>query len=103
MLKIWWIWKIEIWSEELVDGYQTVPYQPGALFGGGLLSGSVSKWIHFNPNNSLSILLQISLVFMFTPALNELSLNKFNNCFRSFLNNRENSGYEFFLFDLLIL
>ena len=21
MLKIWWIWKIEIWSEELVDGY----------------------------------------------------------------------------------
>ena len=25
--------------------------------------------IHFNPNNSLSILLQISLVFMFTPAL----------------------------------
>ena len=43
MLKIWWIWKIEIWSEELVDGYQTVPYEPGALFGGGLLSGSVSN------------------------------------------------------------
>ena len=40
MLKIWWIWKIEIWSEEVVDGYQTVPYQPGALFGGGQLSGS---------------------------------------------------------------
>ena len=38
MLKIWRIWKIEIWSEELVDGHQTaVPYQPGALFfeGGG--------------------------------------------------------------------
>ena len=31
MLKIWRIWKIEIWSEELVDLYQTVPYQPGAL------------------------------------------------------------------------
>ena len=25
-MKIWWIWKIEIWSEELVDGYQTVPF-----------------------------------------------------------------------------
>ena len=43
MLKIWRIWKIEIWSEELVHGYQTVPYQPGTLFGGGLLSGSVSN------------------------------------------------------------
>ena len=30
MLKIWWIWKIEIWSENLVDGLQTVPYKPGA-------------------------------------------------------------------------
>ena len=40
MLKIWWIWKIEIWSEELVDGHQTVPNQPGARFflrgGGGM-------------------------------------------------------------------
>ena len=43
MLKIWWIWKIEIWSEELVDEYQTVPYQPGALIWGGQLSGSVSN------------------------------------------------------------
>ena len=34
MLKIWWIWKIGIWSEELVDGHQKVPYQPGALFWG---------------------------------------------------------------------
>ena len=33
MLKIWWIWKIEIWCEELVNGQQTVPYQPGALSG----------------------------------------------------------------------
>ena len=32
MLKIWWIRKIEIWSEELVDGHQTVPYQPEAFF-----------------------------------------------------------------------
>ena len=32
------------WSEEFtVDGYQTVPYQPGALFGGGQLSRSVSN------------------------------------------------------------
>ena len=43
MLKIWFIWKIEIWSEELVDGYQTVPYQPGDLIWGGQLSGSVSN------------------------------------------------------------
>ena len=34
MLKIWWIWKIEIWSEELVDGYQTVPYEPGLFLEG---------------------------------------------------------------------
>ena len=32
MLKIWWISNIEIWSEELVDGHQTVSYQ--ALFWG---------------------------------------------------------------------
>ena len=37
MLKISWILKIEIWSEELVAGYQTVPYQPGALICGGKL------------------------------------------------------------------
>ena len=37
MMKIWWIWKIEIWSEEFVDGHQTVPYQ----LEGGQLSGSV--------------------------------------------------------------
>ena len=43
MLKIWWIWKIEIWSEELVDAYQIVRYQPGALIWGGQLSGSVSN------------------------------------------------------------
>ena len=47
-LKISWIWKIEIGSEELVDGHQTVPYQSRALFGEGVggcqLSGSV-----FNP------------------------------------------------------
>ena len=35
--------EIEIWSEELVDGHQTVPYQPGALFWGDQLSGSVSN------------------------------------------------------------
>ena len=42
MLKIWWIWKIEIWSEELLDGHQTVPYQLGVLFWGSQLSGFVS-------------------------------------------------------------
>ena len=35
--------EIEIWSEELVDGYQTVPYQPGALIWGGQLPGCVSN------------------------------------------------------------
>ena len=55
-------------NEELVDGYQTVPYQPGALFGG--VYCLVVFPIHFNPNNSLLILLQISLIFMCTPALN---------------------------------
>ena len=30
-------------SEELIDGCQTVPYQPGALIWGGQLSGSVSN------------------------------------------------------------
>ena len=34
MLKIWWIWKSEIWSEELVDG---------VLFWGDQLSGGVSN------------------------------------------------------------
>ena len=34
---------IIICSEELVDGYQTVPYQPGALIWGGQFSDSVSK------------------------------------------------------------
>ena len=27
MLKILWIWKVEIWSEEFVDEHQTAPYQ----------------------------------------------------------------------------
>ena len=49
MLKIRWIWKIEIWSEKLVDGHQiNSPVPTWALFflvgGGGergQLSGSV--------------------------------------------------------------
>ena len=50
MLKIWWILKIVIWSEELVDGHQTVSYQPGALslsfffFGGGGGEGRSTVW-----------------------------------------------------------
>ena len=56
MLKIWRIGKIEIWSEELVDGHQKVPYQPKALFAG------VNYLIVF-PNNSLLMFLQLS----FTP------------------------------------
>ena len=51
MLQIWWIWKIEIWSEELVNRYQTVCYQPGALIWGGQLSpthlNQKTKSVHF--------------------------------------------------------
>ena len=36
-----------IWSEELVDEQQTVPYQPGALIWGDQLSGSVSNPLAF--------------------------------------------------------
>ena len=66
MLKIWWIWKIKIWSQELVDGHQTVPYQPGALFfwgggGGWGVNCLVVFPTHFNPNNSLLISLQIPM------------------------------------------
>ena len=38
-------------------------------FGGGVLNCLVVFPTHFNPNNSLKILLQISLLFMCTPAL----------------------------------
>ena len=71
MLKIWWIWKIEISSEKLVDWHQTVPHQPGALFfleGGGGVNCLVVFPTHFNLNNSLSKLLQISL-FQVKPPL----------------------------------
>ena len=85
MLKIWLIWKIEIRSKELVDGHETVLYKPGALFlwgeggkggGGGQLSGGVSNPFS-NPFESLQlpfILLQISLLFMRTPAWTWLKL-----------------------------
>ena len=59
---------MEIRSEELIDGHQTVPYQLGALFWG--VNCMVVIPTHFNPNNSLLILLQISLPLIFTPALN---------------------------------
>ena len=55
MLKIWWIWKIEIPSEELIDGHQTVHYQPKALFLG--VSCLVVFTTRFNINNSLLKLL----------------------------------------------
>ena len=66
-MKTSWVWTIEIWSEELVDGHQAVPYQPGALLflggGGGGINCLVVFPTHFNPNNFLLILLQI----YFTP------------------------------------
>ena len=67
ILKTWWIWKVENWSEELVDGHQTVPYQPGAFFWG--VNCLVVFPTHVNPNNSFLKLFQISLLFRFTPDL----------------------------------
>ena len=74
MLKIWWIWKIEIWSEEVVDGHRIVPYQPGASFfsveggGGGGWKVGVNYPVvfptHFNLNDSFLKLRQISLLFI---------------------------------------
>ena len=67
MLKIWWICKIEIWSEELIDGYQP-PTDLGLSF--GVVNCLVVFPTHFNPNNSLLIILQISHPFTCTPRLN---------------------------------
>ena len=39
---------MDLENEELVDGYQTVPHQPGALIWGGQLSGSVSNPFHIH-------------------------------------------------------
>ena len=55
------------------------PTSWGSLFFGGGGRGVVNCLVvfptHFNPNNSLSILLQISLLFMWTPALNSCHSN----------------------------
>ena len=50
------------WSEELVDGQQTVPYQPGARF--CRINCLVVFPTHFIPNNSHLILLKISFLFI---------------------------------------
>ena len=52
------IWKIEIWSEESIDGHQIVPNQP------------VVFPTQFNFNNSCLKLLQISLQIHDYPLLN---------------------------------
>ena len=57
--------EIEIWIEELVDGYQTIKQSPTNL---GLSFGVVFP-TYLNPNNSFLIILQISLVFRYTQAL----------------------------------
>ena len=54
MLKIWWVWNIEIWSEELVDFNCLLVFPT-----------------HFNSNNSVFKLLQILPLFMFTPGLSK--------------------------------
>ena len=66
ILKIWWIWKIEIiWSEEFSSGRILTKQSPTDL---GLLFGVVNclvvfPAILFNPNNSLLIILSSN----FTP------------------------------------
>ena len=67
MLKIWCVWKIEIRGDELVDRYQTVPFNLGLSF--GAVKCLVVFPTRFNPNNSLLMILQISLLFTCTPAL----------------------------------
>ena len=70
--------EIEIWSEELVDGHQTIPYQPGALssfffFWGGGGGGGVGVnclvvfQTHSNLNTSLSNFIPIHVY----PALSK--------------------------------
>ena len=59
MLKNWWIWKIEIWSQELIGGYQTVRYQPRALISTCLVVFPT----HFNPNNSLQYYFKFHVYF----------------------------------------
>ena len=70
MLKIWCIWKTEIWSEELVDGHQTVPYQLGALFWG--VNCLVVFPIHFNP---------ISFLFLIFPNFLILNISNITSDF----------------------
>ena len=66
MLKIWWIWKIEISSEELLDGCQTVLYKREALFWGSQMSGSVSNPFQSNiPFNITSNFTPIQVYFRF--------------------------------------
>ena len=55
-------WTISRWTPNS-------PYQPGALLWGRGINCLVVFPTHFNPRNSLLILLQISLVFMCNPAL----------------------------------
>ena len=65
---------MDLENEELVDGYQTVPHQPGALI--GVVNCLVVFPTHFHPNNSLLIILQISLLFMYIPALTKIGFTK---------------------------
>ena len=61
LMQIWWVWKIEIWSEELVDWHQTVSHQPGGSLAG--VNCLVAFPAHFNLHNSFLKLLLISLLF----------------------------------------
>ena len=66
MLKICWIWKIEI--------NRRIPNSPLPTLGlsFGVVHCLVLFPTHFNPNNSPLILLQISLLFTNTPALSTM-------------------------------
>ena len=67
MLKIWWIWKIEIWSES--------PTHLGLSF--EVVNCLVMFPTHINPNNSLLIIVRISLLFTCTAALIKIKVHLF--------------------------
>ena len=56
---------MDLGNSNQVDGHRTVPYQPGAL----LAVWYVVFQARANLNNSLLKLLEISLLFTFSPAI----------------------------------
>ena len=73
MLKIWSITKIETWSEEFIDGHQTVPYCP-------LLSDYCLVVIYVYPClNEEAVFLEAGKRYFGLFTESEASANKQNN------------------------